>query len=88
MISATSSDLSAMRLLVCRYGDAVLQGVEQMGRALAGQDGKGGGGDSKAGWFALFGALGAGVLAYFWWSSRKQTKRYKGSGATSSAHFA
>ena len=69
-------------IFACRYGDAVLQGVEQMGRALAGQDipaGGGGAGDSNEGWgmFAFFGALVASVFGYSWWSSRKETKRYK-----------
>lgn len=65
-----------------RYGDAVLQGVEQMGRALAGQDipaGGGGAGGSNEGWgiFAFFGAIVASVFGYSWWSSRKETKRYR-----------
>lgn len=63
----------------CRYADAVLEAVQQLGQLLAGQQPDPSTVDAEDGLgiFMFFCATVAAVLGWSWYSSRKQNARYK-----------
>lgn len=63
----------------CRYADAVLEAVHQLGMLLSGQQPEPSTVDSEDGWgiFMFFCATVAAVVGWSWHSNRKQQTRYK-----------